>query len=232
MGAGCFVRGGCSWDNPRPHGSGQTHPTPIHPNSTKHLCVQMDSILVRSHTPGAGQEKVSLARSQPAGPAPVTDSCTHAYYATSLHPTIFPAQSLSFQSEFTLPQGIHLSTIARSRSHSRSLSLSSSDHCPSPLPSTLPIWQNLTLLIISLVIAFIRGWMLTLLCLSTFPLMIAAQYFQFQFIAGIGGESSKVPTHLFDPAGWWYRADMYQIALPAMDCVDNSASCQGILSRI
>jgi hypothetical protein len=44
---------------------------------------------------------------------------------------------------------------------------------------------------ISLVIAFIRGWMLTLLCLSTFPLMIVAQYFQMQYIAGLGGESNK-----------------------------------------
>ena len=63
---------------------------------------------------------------------------------------------------------------------------------------------------ISLVIAFIRGWMLTLICLATFPLMIIAQYFQFQFIAGLGGESNKVPppkrthahtrTHTHTPA--------------------------------
>ena len=52
--------------------------------------------------------------------------------------------------------------------------------------------QNLTLMAISLVIAFIRGWMLTLICLSTFPLMIAAQYFQVQFIAGVGADTNKV----------------------------------------
>ncbi len=46
-------------------------------------------------------------------------------------------------------------------------------------------------MVISLVIAFIRGWMLTLLCFATFPLMIAAQYLQFQYIAGLGGESNK-----------------------------------------
>ena len=51
--------------------------------------------------------------------------------------------------------------------------------------------QNLTIIVISLVIAFIRGWMLTLLCFSTFPLMVAAQYFQMQFIAGAGGDSNK-----------------------------------------
>ena len=45
---------------------------------------------------------------------------------------------------------------------------------------------------ISLVIAFVRGWMLTLICLSTFPLMIAAQYFQVQFIAGVGADTNKV----------------------------------------
>ena len=52
--------------------------------------------------------------------------------------------------------------------------------------------QNLTLMAISLVIAFIRGWMLTLIFLSTFPLMIAAQYFQVQFIAGVGADTNKV----------------------------------------
>jgi hypothetical protein len=46
--------------------------------------------------------------------------------------------------------------------------------------------------LISLAIAFARGWKLTLICLSTFPLMIVAQYFQFQFIAGAGGDSNKV----------------------------------------
>jgi hypothetical protein len=45
---------------------------------------------------------------------------------------------------------------------------------------------------ISLVIAFVRGWMLTLICLATFPLNIAGQYFQFQFIAGIGADTNKV----------------------------------------
>ena len=45
---------------------------------------------------------------------------------------------------------------------------------------------------ISLVIAFIKGWILTFICLATFPLMIVAQYFQMQFIAGAGGESNKV----------------------------------------
>jgi ATP-binding cassette subfamily B (MDR/TAP) protein 1 len=51
--------------------------------------------------------------------------------------------------------------------------------------------QNMTLMAISLVIAFIRGWMLTLLCFSTFPIMVAAQYFQMQFIAGAGGDINK-----------------------------------------
>mmetsp|Transcript_17079 Transcript_17079/g.46908 ORF Transcript_17079/g.46908 Transcript_17079/m.46908 type:complete len:185 (-) Transcript_17079:549-1103(-) len=45
---------------------------------------------------------------------------------------------------------------------------------------------------ISLVIAFIRGWILTLLCLSTFPVLVVAQMFQIQFIAGAGGASKKV----------------------------------------
>jgi hypothetical protein len=54
--------------------------------------------------------------------------------------------------------------------------------------------QNATLIAISLAMAFTRGWMLTLICLSTFPLMIAAQYLEFQFIAGIGGDSCKVLT--------------------------------------
>lgn len=33
--------------------------------------------------------------------------------------------------------------------------------------------------------------MLTLICFATFPLMVAAQYFQMQFIAGAGGDSNK-----------------------------------------
>jgi len=51
--------------------------------------------------------------------------------------------------------------------------------------------QNLSIMVISLVIAFSRGWMLTLICFATFPLMVAANYFQMQFIAGAGGDSNK-----------------------------------------
>jgi hypothetical protein len=52
--------------------------------------------------------------------------------------------------------------------------------------------QNATLIATSLGMAFAKGWMLTLICLSTFPLMITAQYLEFQFIAGVGGNSNKV----------------------------------------
>jgi len=51
--------------------------------------------------------------------------------------------------------------------------------------------QNLSIMTISLVIAFVRGWMLTLICFATFPLMVLANYFQMQFIAGAGGDSNK-----------------------------------------
>ncbi|EKX31804.1 hypothetical protein GUITHDRAFT_122008 [Guillardia theta CCMP2712] len=50
--------------------------------------------------------------------------------------------------------------------------------------------QNLVVMAISLTIAFIRGWMLTLICFSTFPLMVAANMLQMKFIAGSGGDLS------------------------------------------
>ncbi|EKX53578.1 hypothetical protein GUITHDRAFT_100562 [Guillardia theta CCMP2712] len=51
--------------------------------------------------------------------------------------------------------------------------------------------QNIVVMAISLTIAFIRGWMLTLICFSTFPLMVIADMLQMQFIAGSGGDLSK-----------------------------------------
>ena len=69
--------------------------------------------------------------------------------------------------------------------------------------------QNIVIMAISLTIAFIRGWMLTLICFSTFPLMVIANMLQMQFIAGSGGDLSKA----------------YQVTLPEIlsrkevDCV-------------
>ena len=50
----------------------------------------------------------------------------------------------------------------------------------------------MALLTISLGTSFSKGWLLTLLCLSTLPIMIAAQYLEIQFVSGVSGDTKSV----------------------------------------